>query len=154
MPDQGVDIRIRTRGGRQAAAEAKLVGREVGAIGSSARRSAGGLRLFSRASVSAGRGLHVAAGAAAYGAAAIGGLLLVELKRSTQAWQETRKVTQDGDRRRGDPVRREHAADVHEHPQRGRQGQRHLHQATKTPRTCRSRSARTARSRRSSSARR
>jgi hypothetical protein len=27
MPDQGVDIRIRTRGGRQAAAEAKLVGR-------------------------------------------------------------------------------------------------------------------------------
>ena len=35
-------------------------------------------------------------------------------------------VTQVGDRRRGDPVGREPVADVHEDPQRGGQGQRHL----------------------------
>jgi hypothetical protein len=34
---------------------------------------------------------------------------------------------QDGDRRRGDPVEREHAAHVHEVAERDRQGQRHLH---------------------------
>lgn len=92
MPDQGVDIRLRVRGGREAARDSDRVARSIGRIDSRARRGATGMRLFGRASASAGRGLRFTAGAALTGAAAIGGGLLFELKRSTEAWQEKRKI--------------------------------------------------------------
>jgi hypothetical protein len=95
VPAEDVDLRIRTRGARAAARDADRVGNSVGRIGARARRSAGGMRIFTRATTNAGRGLRLTAGAALYGGAAIGGGLLVELKRSTDAWQESRKVVAD-----------------------------------------------------------
>jgi hypothetical protein len=92
MPDD-VIINVRERGARRTSREIDGVGKSVSGLGRHATRSSRGLRLFTRATVSAGHGLRMTAGAATYGAAAIGGGLLIELKRSTDAWQESRKVT-------------------------------------------------------------
>jgi hypothetical protein len=49
-----------------------------------------------------------------------------ECHREADRQPRQRHLAQDWHRRRGDPVQREHAADLQERPQRGRQGQRHL----------------------------
>jgi hypothetical protein len=87
-----VNIRLKTEGGRQAAREADRVASSVGGIGRRARAATGGMRLFNRATVSAAGGMRLAGGAAIYGSAAIGGVLLIGLKRSTDAWAESRAV--------------------------------------------------------------
>lgn len=49
MPDQGVDIRVRTVGAKRSAREVDQVGDKVGKLGNRARRSSGDLRIFTRA---------------------------------------------------------------------------------------------------------
>jgi hypothetical protein len=93
MPDEGVDIRVRTTGTRPAARDTDKLGRSIGGLGSRSRRSAGDLRLFSRATTSATGGLRLMTGVAATGGLALAGGLLVGIKRTTDAWQESRKVT-------------------------------------------------------------
>jgi hypothetical protein len=85
-------LNIRERGARRTAKEVEKVDRAVGGLGRRAGTGARQLRLFGRASISAGHGMHLAAGAALYGGAAIGGVLLLGLKKSTDAWEEKRKI--------------------------------------------------------------
>lgn len=87
-----VNIRLKTSGGRESAAEANRVSSAIGGIGRRARESEGHMRLFSRATVGATGGMRLAAGAALTGGAALGGALFIGIKRSTDAWQESRKV--------------------------------------------------------------
>jgi hypothetical protein len=90
---EGVDIRVRTHGARAAARDVDRVGRSTGRLGSRARLASGGLRVFTRATTSATGGLRIMGGAAVYGGAALGGILFLGLKRSTDAYNESRKVT-------------------------------------------------------------
>lgn len=90
-----VTINIRTRGGKQAASDVDHVGTGLNRLNRRARDAGGGMRLFSRATVGATGHLRLAAGAAVTGAAAFGGALVIGLKRSVDAWQESRKVAAD-----------------------------------------------------------
>lgn len=90
--NEGVDIKVRTTGARKSARELDSVSARLGTMGRRGKVAAAGLNATGRASRSAAGGLRVAGRAALYGGAAIGGVLVYEVKRSTDAWQESRKV--------------------------------------------------------------
>src|SRR4051794_12437562 len=87
-----VTINIRERGARQTARQVDRVGSGLDRLGRRGRMAAGGVRLFSRATVGATGHMRLMAGAAGTGGAALGGALLIGLKRSTDAWEESRQV--------------------------------------------------------------
>lgn len=87
-----VVIRIQERGSRQTARSVGTVSTGLERLGRRGKVAAGGMRLFSRASVSAAGGMRLAAGAAVTGGAAIGGALVIGIKRSVDAWEEKRQI--------------------------------------------------------------
>ncbi|MEJ7824914.1 MAG: hypothetical protein WKF48_05770 [Solirubrobacteraceae bacterium] len=92
MPNEGVDIRVRTTGTRAAARDVDRLSSSTGRLGRSARRGAGDVRLFGRATATATGGLRLMTGAVLGTGGALGIGLFLGIKRTTAAWEEARKV--------------------------------------------------------------
>jgi hypothetical protein len=90
MPDQGVDIKVRVLGARKAAGETDRI---TGSLDRLGRRGGRSMRLFGTATASATRGISSSARVVGGLGIAIGGGLAIEVKKATDAWEESRKVT-------------------------------------------------------------